>query len=97
MHIISVKALKLFLEVYPDAESALKAWILYVKKVQWTKPSDVLESFNNADTLKNNRVVFNIAHNKYRLIVKVEYKKNAVFIRFIGTHKEYDKIDAENI
>ena len=97
MHIISVKALKLFLEAYPDAESALKAWILYVKKVQWTKPSDVLESFNNADTLKNNRVVCNIAHNKYRLIVKVEYKKNAVFIRFIGTHKEYDKIDAENI
>ncbi len=85
------------MEAYPDAESALKAWILYVKKVQWTKPSDVLESFNNADTLKNNRVVFNIAHNKYRLIVKVEYKKNAVFIRFIGTHKEYDKIDAENI
>ena len=97
MHIISVKTLKLFLEAYPDAESALKAWILCVKKAQWTKPNDVLDSFSGADTLRNNRVVFNIAHNKYRLIVKVEYKKNVVFIRFIRTHKEYDKIDAENI
>jgi len=65
--------------------------------VQWKTPSDVKKSYANASILKNGRIVFNIKGNSYRLIVRINYEKQWVFIRFIGTHSEYDKIDADNI
>ena len=67
------------------------------KHVNWQKPSDVLQDFPDADPVKNNRVVFTIARNKYRLIVQLTYPRQWVFIKFIGTHAEYDRIDAATV
>ena len=67
------------------------------KHVNWQKPSDVLQDFPDADPVKNNRVVFNIAENKYRLIVQLSYPRQWVFIKFIGTHAEYNHIDAATV
>ena len=67
------------------------------KHVDWQKPSDVLQDFPDADPIKNNRLVFNIAGNKYRLIVQLSYPRQWVFIKFIGTHAECDRIDAATV
>ena len=97
MRIIARSTLKLFWIKYSDAEQPLKAWFEIVKASIWEKPNDIKEVFRSADVLSNNRVVFNIKGNKYRLIVSVRYDLKIVYIRFIGTHTEYDKIDAINI
>ena len=100
MRIISKAMLKNFWSLrsdYGDSEPHLKAWIEEVKRANWETPADVKAKFRTASILKNGRVVFNIAGNKYRLVVRIEYKIKIVYIRFIGTHKEYDKIDAEVI
>ena len=97
MRIIARSTLKLFWIKYTDAEQPLKAWFEIVKASIWEKPNDIKEVFSSADILSNNRVVFNIKGNKYRLIVSVRYDLKIVYVRFIGTHAEYDKIDAINI
>jgi mRNA interferase HigB len=68
-----------------------------VKHADWQIPSDVIKDFPDADPVKNNRVVFNISRNKYRLIVQISYVRQWVFIKFVGTHSQYDKIDASNV
>ncbi len=80
-----------------DAEQPLKSWYAEVEAATWDEPGQLKEQFRNASILKNNRVVFNIAGNKYRLIVWISKDYSVCLIRFIGTHKEYDKIDAETI
>ena len=80
-----------------DSERALKVWYFEVKKARWRSPHDVKQQFRSASLITNNRVVFNIKGNKYRLVVAINYASEWVFIRFIGTHEEYDKIDAKNI
>jgi mRNA interferase HigB len=80
-----------------DAEQPLKAWHAMVKAAAWSDPAEIKAKFSTASFLANNRVVFNIGGNKYRLVVKVEYAIKAVYIRFIGSHAEYDKIDASKI
>ena len=75
----------------------MRTWVYVVKAAEWSKPTDVKEMFHSADILANDRAVFNIGGNKYRLIVAVHYRGMRVFIRFIGTHAEYDKIDATTI
>ena len=97
MHIISRSTLKEFWTKHPDAEEPLKTWFAYVRAVEWKNPSQIREMFRHADFLQNNRVCFDIGGNKYRLIVKVVYKLKRVYIRFIGTHAEYDRIDANHI
>lgn len=98
MHIISVSALKSFWDEYPDAEGQLRAWHSEMKKAVYQNPNEVIKDYPMADTVKNNRVVFNICHNKYRLVALFRYKYKRVYIRFIGTHKEYDAInDIANI
>jgi mRNA interferase HigB len=77
-----------------DAEQALRAWVHVVRAADWSRPIDIKSIFRSADILANDRVVFNIGGNKYRLVVAVHYRGKRVFIRFIGTHSEYDKIDA---
>lgn len=86
-----------FWEKYPDAEQPLKAWFDEARKAIWTSPADIKAQYRNASILKNRRVVFNIKGNDYRLVVAVAYRFGAVYIKFIGTHKEYDAIDAETI
>jgi mRNA interferase HigB len=97
MKIIATKILREFWVIHPDAEQHLKAWIDEAKKATWTQPSDIKETYRHASILKNRRVVFNIKGNKYRLIIAVAYRFGAVYIKFIGTHAQYDSINAETI
>jgi mRNA interferase HigB len=80
-----------------DAEPPLRTWVHVVTAADWSKPTDVKDMFRSADILPNDRIVFNIGGNKYRLVVAAHYRGKRVFIRFIGTHSEYDKIDATTI
>ena len=97
MKIIAVKALREFWEKFPGAEQPLKAWIDEVRKALWTQPADIKNNYRNASILKNRRVVFNIKGNAYRVVVSVAYRFGAVYIKFIGTHEQYDVIDAETV
>jgi len=97
MRIISKKTLVDFWNKYTDSEQSLKAWFSSASTASWKQPSDVKALYKNASILKNNRVVFNIHGNKYRLIVKIDYQFGTLFIKFIGTHKQYDNIDANEV
>jgi len=98
VRIIAKRTLVQFWESgHGDAEQPLKAWHALAKAASWSDPSEIKAQFATASFLANNRVVFNISGNKYRLVVKVEYAIKAVYIRFIGSHAEYDKIDASKI
>ncbi len=97
MRIISRKTLREFWEKHPDAEQPLQAWYHDVKHANWRSPADIKAVYRNASFLAHNRIVFNIKGNKYRLVTAVQYDFGIVFIRFIGTHKDYDTIDAGNI
>ncbi|MEQ8882340.1 MAG: type II toxin-antitoxin system HigB family toxin [Cyclobacteriaceae bacterium] len=97
MRIVAVSTLKAYYTEHPETETGLKIWIQKVKKSNWEKPNDVLNSFTHARPIANSRVVFNINKKDYRLIVQVNYDRQTVFICFIGTHSEYDKVDAETI
>ncbi len=82
---------------FTDAEQPLKAWYLEARNAEWKTPQDVKVLYRHASFLKDNRVVFNIAGNKYRLIVKINYPLGIIYTRFMGTHKQYDAIDAETV
>jgi len=97
MRIISRRRLVEFWEVHPDAEQPLRAWYTETKKASWNSPAQIKEVYRSVSILSNNRVVFNIKGNTYRLIVVVEYSQGKMFIRFVGTHAEYDRIDATSI
>jgi mRNA interferase HigB len=97
MRIISRKALRLFWAKHPDARQVCEAWYADVKHAKWKSPADIKKVYQTASFVANNRVVFNIKGNKYRIIVAVQYKFGAVYIRFIGTHQDYDQIDATKI
>jgi len=97
MRIIAKRALREFWEQYPDAEEALLAWYREVEKEDWDTPAKVKEKYRSASVIGDNRVVFNIKGNDYRLVVKINYAYRVVYIRFVGTHAEYDEIDAEEV
>ncbi len=97
MRIIKRKTLVDFWTVYTDSEQALKTWFHEAKESLWKSPADVKKHYRNASILKKGRVVFNICGNKYRLVVKINYKASIILIRFIGTHKSYNIINAEEI
>lgn len=97
MNVIAVKTLRAHWSKHPDAEQPLKAWHALVRRADWKTPSDAVRAFPKTSLLKNQRVCFNIGGNKYRLITKVEYTYGIVFILWIGTHAEYDRIDAHTI
>ena len=80
-----------------DAEQPLRAWVHIVRAADWSKPTDVKEMFRSADILAGGRVIFNIGGNKHRLVAAVHYRAKRIYVRFIGTHKEYDNIDAETV
>lgn len=94
MRIISRKALRLFWEKHPDARQALQAWYADVKHANWRSPADIKNVYRTASFVANNRIVFNIKGNRYRIIVVVQYKYRIVYIRFVGTHQEYECVDA---
>ena len=97
MRIIATSHLKAFREKHPDAEPPLLAWADEAKKATWSSPADIKEQFRNASILKSRRVVFNIKGNDYRLVAAVAYRFGAVYIKFIGTHKQYDAVDANTV
>ena len=95
--IIAKSTLREFWEKHADSEQYLKTWYQTTMRARWQTPNDVKQTYVSASILKNGRVVFNITGNSYRLIVKFNYEKQWAFIRFIGTHSEYDKIAANSI
>lgn len=97
MRIIAKRTLKEFWEKHPSARGALSSWYHEVSDADWRNPHDIKSHYRSADFLPENRVVFNIGGNKYRLVVKVNYEIKIVYIRFIGTHKEYDRINAKEV
>ena len=97
MRVIAKKILREFWTNHKDSEQQLKTWFRETSKANWVSPSDIKSDYPKVSILKSGRVIFNICGNSYRLIVKVNYKRKSVFVRFIGTHKDYDKIDAEKI
>ncbi len=97
MRVIAVSTLRAFWKRHPEAEQPLKAWHEESSHAHWTQPSDIKDQYRSASILKNRRVVFNIKGNDYRLIVAVAYQLQIVYVKFIGTHKEYDAVDAETV
>ncbi|CEE16527.1 toxin RelE [Xanthomonas phaseoli pv. phaseoli] len=97
MRVISVATLRDYWEANPPAEQPLKAWYDEAKAATWKSPQDIKNAYRNASFIANNRVVFNIKGNDYRLIVAVAYRVGIVYVKFIGTHAEYDQIDAATI
>lgn len=97
MRVISKRKLEDFWRMNANAEETLKSWYFEAVHAQWKRPEDIKQKYNSADILPENRVVFNIKGNHYRLVVKIHYNTGVVFIRFVGTHAEYDKINAETI
>lgn len=97
MRIISRRLLREFWEKHPDACIPLQTWYHDVKRADWKSPADIKEVYRTTSFLPNNRVVFNIKGNRYRIVVVVVYAHSVVFIRFVGTHAEYERIDAASI
>ena len=98
MRIFTRATLRDFWNKTPDARPALEFWYDTIEKTSFQSPDEVIKFFKNADTVGNGRIIFNITHNKYRLIAKFEYEKQLVFVKFIGSHSDYDKIeDIKNI
>lgn len=95
--IFAKSTLREYWEKQLDTEQYLKTWYDMAMSADWKSPADVKQTYANASILKNSRIVFNIKGNSYRLITKFNFEKQWIFIRFIGTHKEYDKIDANTI
>lgn len=98
MQVIARKALKEFWAKHNQAEGPLTAWYAAVSKATWNGPADVKEMFGaTVDFVADNRIIFDIAGNKYRVVVHVAYKFRRVLIKFVATHAEYDAIDAEKV
>ena len=97
MHVVKCSTIKRFWEKHPDCAEALKTWCKLLRNLNFNDFYELKEYFGTADNIGNNRVVFNIKGNHYWLITRINYKKGRVFVRFIGTHKEYDKINAQTV
>jgi mRNA interferase HigB len=95
--IFAKSTLRQFWEKHADSEQYLKTWYDTAMSANWKSPNDIKLTYVNASILKSGRVVFNIKGNSYRLVVKFNFEKQWAFIRFIGTHAEYDRIDANTI
>ena len=99
MHIVALRNLERFCQQPKGkaAEGALKAWFAEAKAAKWTSPQEVKNQYANASVIGNNHIVFNIKGNDYRLIVAIAYKLQYVYVKFIGSHAEYDKVDATTV
>lgn len=97
MRVLAKRTLRDFWELNPDSKQQLLVWFREASKADWNNPNEIKSQYTSASILKNSKVVFNICGNKYRLIVEINFTRKWVFIRFIGTHNEYDKIDADKI
>lgn len=98
MHVIALRALKQFWRMHPQAEIPLRTWYANASQAAWSKPQDIKNDYGGAvDFIGDNRAIFDIAGNKYRLIVHVSYRYKRILVKFVGTHREYDDIDPETV
>lgn len=97
MRVIAVSNLRQFWAKHPDAEQPLRSWLDEVGRARWEKPTDITAQFRSASVLNGRRVVFNIKGNDYRLVAAVAYGFGALYVKFIGTHSQYDQIDANTV
>jgi mRNA interferase HigB len=97
MRIIAKKTLRDFWGKYPDSQESLENWYYEATKSDWSTPQQVKDKFRNASIIADNRVVFNIKGNDYRLIVRINYPHRLIYIKFIGTHKQYDAVEASKV
>lgn len=97
MRIIAISHLKAFWKKHPDSKQAFLAWVDEARSANWSNPAQIKDQYRNASILKSRRVVFNIKGNDYRLVVAVAYRFGALYIKFVGTHAQYDAIDADRI
>ncbi len=97
MRIFALATLRDFWKRHPDAEIPLRSWYTLASRSDWRRPADIKAVYRNASVVANNRIVFNVKGNDYRLVAAVHYNRSMMFIRFVGTHREYDKIDAGTI
>lgn len=99
MRVIAISTLKAFWEQseYKDSEEPLRSWLEEAQAANWAQPADIKAQYGNASILQNRRVVFNIKGNDYRLVVAVAYHYQAIYIKFVGTHAQYDAIDAQTV
>jgi mRNA interferase HigB len=97
MRIVAKRMLRAFWERFREAEEPLQAWYREVEKEDWDGPARLKSKYRNASIIKGNRAVFNIKGNDYRLVVKINYQYRVVYVRFVGTHAEYDKVNVEKV
>ncbi len=97
MNVISKRTLVQFYEIHPSAKTALEVWHSDARRSEWKTPEDIKQVYASASFLADNRVVFNIKGNDYRLIVHIDYKRKIVRVKFIGTHAQYDKINVKEL
>ena len=97
MRIISKRALREFWEEHPDSQQSLLSWFREVEQADWSTPAQVLDRYPNASIVGRDRVVFRIRHNDYRIVARIFYPGRMVYIRFVGTHREYNRINAEEV
>lgn len=97
MRVIAKKTLRDFWEKYPDSQEPLENWYCEAIKSDWSTPQQIKDQFRNASIVGDNRVIFNIKGNDYRLIVKINYPHRLIYIRFVGTHKQYDTLEVTKV
>lgn len=97
MRVIAIRTLREFWKRHPDAEDPVKAWHAEAKAASWLNPAEVKAHYPSASIVGDNRIIFNIGGNKYRLVVHFNYAIQIAYIKFIGPHGEYDKIDVETV
>ena len=97
VRVIALATIREFWELHSEAEQPLRAWLAEVRASSWATPAELKTKYRSASILKNGRVVFNISGNAYRLVTAISYKHGIVFIKFVGTHAEYDRINAQTI
>ena len=97
MRVISKRALREFWQRRPEAEASLLAWFREVEKADWSTPAQVIDRYPNASIVGGDRVVFRVQHNEFRVVARLFYPGRTLYIRFVGTHAEYDRINAEEV
>ena len=97
MRVVAKRTSRQFWEQYPDAQGPLEAWHAEADKACWENPQQIKEQFGSASILKGGRIVFNVGGNKYRLVLAMDYRRRACYVKFLGTHRQYDAIDAETV
>ena len=97
MRVIAKKILREFWEKHPDCEQQLKSWYQEASNANWESPNEIKSEYPSASIISNNRIVFNIKGNNYRLVIKINYDYQIIWIRFIGIHSEYDRINVNEI